>query len=160
MSDDAELLGHGLYWQDMTVGRRFKTFGRTITDADISAFCGVVGYTEVLFTNAEYRREHSAMPGRVAPGAQVFAVAEGLTIGSTIQATGIAFLSCNVDIKGPVQAGDTLHVVIEVVEARAASKGNRGLVRTRNEVVNQNGEVVMVYDPLRLMRGNPEAEAA
>jgi acyl dehydratase len=55
-------------------------------------------------------------------------------------------------VKGPVVAGDTVHVEIEVTEVRATSKG-RGLVRSRNTVKNQRGETVIVYTPLRLMRG-------
>ena len=42
-----------------------------------------------------------------------------------------------------------------MIENRPASSGNRGLVRTRNEVVNQRDEVVLVYTPLRLVKGSP-----
>ena len=57
------------------------------------------------------------------------------------------------DIKAPTFAGDTIHVEIEVTESRETSKGGSGLVRTRNSVVNQRGETVMVYTPLRMMKG-------
>ena len=76
-----KLLGHGFYWQELKVGDRFYTYGRTLADHDISAFCNVTGFVEPLFTDAEYRRKHSAMKGFVAPGALVYAVAEGLKIG-------------------------------------------------------------------------------
>jgi acyl dehydratase len=40
-----------------------------------------------------------------------------------------------------------------VVEARLSkSRPNRGLVRTRNRVVNQRGEVVQIYTPLRMVK--------
>ena len=55
-------------------------------------------------------------------------------------------------MKGPTLVGDTLHVECEVIEHRLSSKPDRGLVRTRNEVVNQHGKAVMVYSPERLMR--------
>ena len=52
--------------------------------------------------------------------------------------------------------GDTIGVTVEVIEQRPTSKGDRGLITTRNEVVNQRGEVVLVYTPVRLTRGaNP-----
>ena len=38
-------------------------------------------------------------------------------------------------------------------EIKPTSKGNRGLVRTFNKVVNQRGETVLTYNPLRLMAG-------
>jgi acyl dehydratase len=150
-----KLLGHGMYWEEMEVGRKFKTYGRTITETDIVNFISCTGFLEVLFTDMEYVREHSAIKGRLAPGALVYALAEGLTMLGTIQGTGLAFLGMELDIKGPTLAGDTIHVEIEVIEQRPTSKGGRGLVRTRNTVVNQKGEAVLVYTPLRLMAGRP-----
>jgi acyl dehydratase len=147
------LLGHGMYWQDMPVGAKFKTYGRTITETDIVNFISCTGFLEVLFTDMEFVREHSAIKGRLAPGALVYALGEGLTMLGTIQGTGLAFLGMEMDVKGPTFAGDTIHVEIEVIEQRAASKGGRGLVRTRNSIINQKGETVLVYTPLRLMAG-------
>lgn len=148
-------LGHGFYWQDLKVGDRFKTFGRTLTETDIITFVNCVGMHEPLFTDAEYRKTQSAMTGFAAPGSLVFCMAEGLTLAGTAHGTGLAFLNTELDIKGPVLAGDTIHVEIEVTESRATSKG-RGLVRTANAVKNQRGEVVMTYTPLRLMRGREQ----
>ncbi|MBV1693794.1 MAG: MaoC family dehydratase [Hyphomicrobiales bacterium] len=148
-------LGHGFYWQDLTVGERYRTWGRTITETDIIGFVNTVGMHEPLFTDAEYRRTQSAMTGFAAPGSLVFCIAEGLVLAGTAHGTGLAFLHTELDIKGPVLAGDTIHVEIEVTEVRPTSKG-RGLVRTRNEIRNQRGELVVLYTPLRLMRGRPE----
>ena len=41
--------------------------------------------------------------------------------------------------------GDTIHVESEVTEHRLTSKGDRGLVRFANKVVNQRGETVIEY---------------
>ncbi len=151
-----KLLGHGFYWQDLRIGNRFYTYGRTLADHDITAFCNVTGFVEPLFTDAEYRRRHSAMVGFAAPAALVYAVAEGLALAGTAHGTGLAFLHTDIDVKAPVIVGDTVHVEIEITEARATSKG-RGLVRSRNSVLNQRGETVMIYNPLRLMAGTPDA---
>jgi acyl dehydratase len=149
-------VGLGLYWNDLTVGERFKTIGRTITEADIVNFVGVTGMTEVLFTDLEYLVAHAPGMGRVAPGALVYAIAEGLLVQATMQHTGLAFLNMTLDVKGPTRAGDTIHVECEVVEVSATSKG-RGKVRTVNNVVNQKGETVLTYNPLRIMAGRPDA---
>ena len=154
-----QLLGHGFYWQDLQPGDAFHTYGRTLADHDITAFCNVVGFVEPLFTDAEYRKRHSAMQGFAAPAALVYAVAEGLTLAGTAHGTGLAFLHTELDVKAPVLGGDTIRVQIEITEARATSKG-RGLVRSRNTVVNQRGETVMLYTPLRLMAGRPDASVA
>jgi acyl dehydratase len=68
-----------------------------------------------------------------------------------MQHTGLAFLNAELDVKGPTLVGDTIRVEVEVIEARRTSSGNRGLVRTRNEVKKQDGTVVLVYTPLRLL---------
>ncbi len=70
-----------------------------------------------------------------------------------MQHTGLAFLNMELDVKAPTFVGDTIHVECEVVEVRPTSKGGRGLVRTANNIVNQEGEVVITYTPLRLMAG-------
>jgi acyl dehydratase len=69
-----------------------------------------------------------------------------------MQDTGIAFLGATLDVKGPTRVGDTLHVECEVIEHRLTSKGDRGLVRFLNSVKNQNGETVLEYNPLRLLK--------
>ena len=153
----AKILGQGMYWQDMKVGNTYTTFGRTITEPDIVNFVSCTGMLELLFTNAVYRETESAIKGRLSPGALVFSIAEGLVIAGTIQGTGMAFLGMELDIKGPTFAGDTVHVEIEVTESRETSKPGRGIVKTRNTVVNQHGKVVMVYNPVRMMKGRPQA---
>ena len=69
-----------------------------------------------------------------------------------MQDTGLAFLNASLDVKGPTLVGDTIQVEAEVTEARLTSKGDRGLVRFANRVVNQRGEVVLEYNPLRLLK--------
>ena len=148
-------LGQGQYWDELNVGEKFRTWGRTITDADIVNFINATGMLEVLFTDAEFRAKSSAIPGRVAPAALVYCVAEGMLFVTLIQGTGLAFLHAEIDVKGPVIAGDTIHVEVEITEVKPTSKKDgRGLVRTRNEVINQRGEVVLVYTPLRLVKGS------
>ncbi|AOB33691.1 acyl dehydratase [Bordetella sp. H567] len=149
-------MGLGLHWNDVRVGQRFKTLGRTVTEADIAMFVGVTGMVEEMFTNLEYIQRESRMGSRPVPGSLVFCVAEGLLMQSTMQRTGVAFLECDLRIRKPTLAGDTLHVCVEVVEARATSKPGSGLLRTMNRVVNQRGEVVATYNPLRMVKGRPD----
>ena len=74
-------------------------------------------------------------------------------IPTTLQGTGLAFLSMGFDIKGPTYVGDTIHVEIELTEIRPTPRTRCGLVRTTNNVVNQKGQTVLVYTPLRMMQG-------
>ena len=151
--DTTPVMGIGLHWDDVRVGQRFRTLARTITEADITLFVGVTGMVEEMFTNLEYIRAESRIRARPAPGSLVFCICEGLLMQSTMQRTGMAFLECDLRILKPTVAGDTLHVQAEVVEARGTSKPGRGLLRTFNRVVNQRGELVATYNPLRMVKG-------
>lgn len=148
-----ETLGLGCFFEDLPVGRKFKTIGRTVTEADITQFVNATGMTEVLFTNIEFLREESDIKGRVAPGALSYCFAEGLLTHATMQHTGFAFLEMELKVENPVFAGDTLHVECEVIEARRSkSRPGRGLVRTLNRVVKQDGKVALTYNPLRMIK--------
>ena len=151
---ELETVGLGIHWEDLPVGRRFKTIGRTITEADLVAFVKCTGMVEVLFTNTEFLRTESAIKQRVVPGALVYTFAEGLLVQATMQHTGFAFLNMELDVKGPTFVNDTIHVECEVIECReSAKRPGMGLVRTRNRVVKQDGTEVLVYTPLRMVKG-------
>lgn len=149
-----EKITTGFHWDELKAGRQYRTKGRTVTETDLVNFIGLSGLTEELFLNAAGREDGSAIKaGRVVPGALVYSMAEGLLI-STMDGTGLAFLHMDLSVKAPTFVGDTIHVECEVIESRPTSKGGNGLVRTRNEVKNQNGDTVIVYTPLRMMRGS------
>ena len=148
------LLGTGFYWNDLAIGTRFRSHSRTITETDLVNFVNLSWLNEELFTNLSDRSQ-MAIPGRVVPGALIYACAEGLVTPS-MQGTGLAFLNATLDVSGPTFVGDTIHVVCEVIEHRLTSKPGKGLVRTRNAVVNQHGKTVMTYTPMRMMRTRAE----
>lgn len=137
----------------MPVGFRFRTSARTITETDLINFVTLVGVNEPLFMDERFGLAHG-YSGRLVPGMMTFSYAEGLVIqGGSIHGTGLAFMHTDLDIKRPVYVGDTIAVVVEVTESRPASSGERGVVTTRNSVVNQRDEIVMVYTPVRLTKG-------
>ena len=139
------VVGRGFTFQDLKVGMQFRTHRRTIMEADLAAFISLTWLTEELFAVVEDSKK------RLVPGALVYSFAEGLLL-PTMQDTGLAFLNATLDVKGPTVVGDTIHVECQVTEQRPASKGERGLVRFANKVVNQRGETVLAYNPLRLLK--------
>ena len=151
---DAPPLVRGQTWEEMTVGSRFRTAARTVTESDLISFISVVGINEPLFLDARHAAEGS-YEGRLVPGALTYSFAEGLVIQTNaLHGTGLAFLQMELEVRRPVYVGDTIHVIVEVTEAREASGGGRGVVTTRNTVVNQSGAAVLVYAPVRLIRGH------
>ncbi len=152
-----EVLGLGLYFEDVPVGRKFRTIGRTLTESDLVNFIGVTGITEVLFSNIEFLKHESDIKERLVPASMVYAFAEGLLVHATMQHTGYAFLGMDLNVEGPTFAGDTIHVECEVIESRRSnSRPNRGLVRTRNRVMKQDGKCTLTYTPLRMLKARAE----
>ena len=149
MSGVIPIVGRGFAFEDLRVGFRFRTHRRTIAESDLAAFVNLTWLTEELFAVAD--DSNRAIKGRPVPGALVYSFAEGLLL-PTMQDTGLAFLNATLDVKAPTVVGDTIHVEAEVTEARLTSKGDRGLVRFANRVVNQRGETVLEYNPLRMLK--------
>jgi acyl dehydratase len=60
----------------------------------------------------------------------------------------------------PVRPGDTLRVRAMVLEARLSqSKPDRGIIRSRMEVTNQDGEIAMTMQGINFVRVRPTAGA-
>jgi len=137
----------------MEVGSRHRTARRTITETDLITFVTLAGFNEPLFWDASHASE-GGYEGRLCPGALTYAFAEGLIIQShVLHGTGLAFMGMELEVLRPVVVGDTIEVVVEITEARPSSKPGRGVVTATNTVYNQRGEVVMVFKPVRLIRG-------
>jgi acyl dehydratase len=149
MNQNVHPIGRGHAYEDLKVGFRFRTHRRTIAEADVANFVNLTWLTEELFAVADDSQR--AIKGRAVPGALVYSFAEGLLLPS-MQDTGLAFLNATLEVKGPTVVGDTIHVECEVTEARLTSKGDRGLVRFANKVMNQRGETVLEYNPLRMLK--------
>ena len=144
-------LGQGLYFEDFTIGAASDPTAARSRTPTCATSSNIAHMNEVLFTDMEYVRTESAIKGRLVPAALTYCFAEGLVMADSVQRTGLAFLNMEVDVKSPAFAGDTIHV--EVTEARLTrSRTDRGLVRTRNEVTRQDGTLLLVYTPLRMLK--------
>lgn len=141
-----------LYFEDFAIGRQFISRGRTITEADVTAFAGLAGDFIELHTNEEYARQ-SPFGRRIAHGALTLSVSTGLfTQMNLINTTVIAFYGIDrLRFTGPVFFGDTVRVNKQVIEAQVKD-GERGLLTFETEVINQRDEPVIVYQDKWLMK--------
>ncbi|MCW2526923.1 MAG: hypothetical protein JWM76_1783 [Pseudonocardiales bacterium] len=147
------LIASGLTYEEMVVGSRFRTARRTITEADLVGFITLVGITEPLFWDSQGSLD-AGYSGRLVPGSLTFSYAEGLVMQTNvIHNTGLAFMSTEMSVLAPVFVGDSITVVVEVLESRPSGSGARGVVTARNTVVKHDGSVVMIYTPVRLVKG-------
>lgn len=142
-----------LYFEDYEADFTLETLRRTVTEFDIMQFVTLAGMNEALFMDEPYIREHTGFGRRIAPGALVFSLAEGLVIQTGIlKDTAIAFLSSEMNMKGPVFVGDTLVNQARFESKKLASRGDRGVITTRHSVLQQDGKPVLEYSASRLIR--------
>lgn len=144
-------LGQGFYWQDLMVGQQFRTFRRTVTEADLVGFIGVTGMLEVMFIDAEPLE--GGIAGRPVPAALTYTLIEGMLLQTMIQGTGLAMLELTQKIHAPVRVGDSIHALVEVSGIRPTSRGGRAIVDSIIQVLNQQGECVMTYTARRMLAG-------
>ena len=154
MTTTLSTLGRGYYWQELSVGQRFQTFRRTITETDLVNFISTTGILETIFIDTTF--EHGAMKGRPVPGALTYTLIEGLLMQGMIQGTGLALLEVHQKMLAPVVVGDTVWAEVEVTLVRPTSKGNRAVVECRIDIKNQRNEDVITYTATRLLAGKPD----
>ena len=146
-------MAEAIHFEGFRVGDRHRTLGRTVSDYEILSFVTLTGFTEPLFMDLEYIQRESVFKTRVAPGVLTFAIAEGLTLQTgMLHGTGLALLSYDVKVTGPVLAGDTIRVEIDVVDRRETRKADRGVVTFHHRVLNQRDEVVMEATIARMVK--------
>ncbi|OBK68552.1 acyl dehydratase [Mycobacterium colombiense] len=152
-------LAKGRTWEEMAPGTNFRTATRTVTEADLIQFITWGGFNEPLFFDASHAAA-GGYTGRLIPGAMTYCIAEGLILQThVLNGTGLAFMSMELSVKKPVYVGDTLHAIVATTESRASSKPGRGVVTARVSVRNQRDEEVLVFTPVRLIRGADFQEA-
>jgi acyl dehydratase len=134
----------GRYFEELAVGDRFGTAGRTVTETDIVQFLNLSRNLEPQFSNREFY-EKKWIYGRLAcPGALTFVFMTGLfTHLGLLSGTGEGFLGLDeLRHPAPLFCGDTVTFEIEVTEKRISSKG-RGLVTLTFTGKSQNDETVV-----------------
>ena len=124
----------------LTVGERYITLGRTIGEADITAFATLSGDTHPQHTDAEWAAS-SRFGERIAHGLLVLSYAAGLMPFDAERIVALRRVGDSV-FKQPVKIGDTIHVEGEITAKTDLDPGH-GLVETRWRVLNQRGKLVM-----------------
>jgi acyl dehydratase len=153
MAAEIQTLGMGFTWEQLSAGQKFRTLNRTVTETDLMMFVGVTGMVEVIFTDQTFGAEKGTIQGRFVPAALTYSLIEGLLCQSMIQGTGLAMLELNKKVLKPVRVGDTIHAEVEVTSVRPTSKGNRGIVASKDDIKNQDSEVVITYEATRMLAG-------
>jgi acyl dehydratase len=125
------------FYDELEVGMKWKSRGRTITEADIVLFAAFTGDWYPLHTDKEYAAQ-TPFGQRIAHGMLVLSVASGLM--QIAPGVVVAFYGIDrVRFTAPTFIGDTLHVEMEVLEKNDRGP-DQGVVTFRFDVFNQRGE--------------------
>lgn len=147
------------FFEEFEVGDRYQTYGRTITEGDLSLFCALVGYHVPLFIDEEYA-QRTTYGGRIVPSALIMSFSTGMTE-SLFRTTVVALLGVD---RGrfflPVRPGDTIRTEVEVLEKKETSDPSRGIVIFRDRVINQRGEKVFEIEKTALLKRRSTADSA
>jgi acyl dehydratase len=131
-------------FDDFAVGQVYRTYRRTITEADLATFTQFAGLRLPIFIDEEHARR-SPHGGRIVPGFLTASVSAGMlesVLGeNTLAGLGLDEFRFNV----AVRPGDTLGALVAVEKARQTSDALRGVLGVRVKVMNQREEVVLEY---------------
>lgn len=131
------------YFDEVKVGDKLVTRGRTITEADIINYCGLSGDWYPLHTDVEYCKT-TPFKERIAHGPLVIAAASGAFVSEIHPDAIVAFYGWDkVRFVGPTKIGDTIHIEAEITdkEPRKVPNEDGGGVVTINVLIkNQRGE--------------------
>ncbi len=139
-------MADSLYFEDFQIGDVFESPSRSITEADIVNFAGLSGDYNLIHTDIEFAK-NSIFGERIAHGILGLSIASGLftrtDVNRRMSKTLIALMGIESwNFLAPIKIGDTLHLIIEILDKKETSKPNRGIVRFKRMVSNQHGETV------------------
>ncbi|MFV2018445.1 MaoC/PaaZ C-terminal domain-containing protein [Micromonospora sp. LOL_023] len=146
-------------------GAVLLTPARTLTDGDFAAIVNVSWENGPLHTDAEYMRG-TGFGRPILGGPCLIALAAGLTSTTMYAAWYAAGLDCHAALgideiryTGPVSAGDTLRVRIEVTRLEPTPGGRMYVGVVHDDVRNQRDETVLRMTRSYLLRPLPEPES-
>jgi 3-hydroxybutyryl-CoA dehydratase len=129
------------YFDEIEIGQRWVTKGRTIAEADVVNFAYLSGDWHSIHTDREYAAG-TAFGQRIAHGFLILSVATGMV--PARRETVLALYGVDrIRFIAPVFIGDTVHLEMEAVEKKERDDGT-GVVAFDFRMVNQRGEPVIV----------------
>ncbi len=141
-----------LYYEDLTIGDRWTSRARTITEADVVGFAGLTGDYDPLHVDHEFAKR-SPFGRPIVHGLLGLSFTAGLS--SLCPAVNTLAFTAVRDWRflGPSFVGDTVHVVTEVVDKETNGRRS-GRVIWKRQLVNQKGDVVQsgIFETLVAVR--------
>lgn len=149
-------LNNGLFFEDFQPGQKVVSAGRTVTEHDVVSFAGLSGDFNQIHTDAQFAQS-TPFGQRIAHGILGLSIASGLAVQTGILGPNvIAFREINEwKFVKPVFFGDTIHVEMEVTEAKALPRLGGGSVTLNIHLNNQSNETAMRGNWTVLVKSRP-----
>lgn len=122
------------------------SFTKTVTEADVATFAGLIGDFNPIHVDAEYARK-SRFGRRVAHGMFTGGLISAV-LGNKLPGPGSIYLSQHVEFLAPVFIGDTITAVVEVESWRP----DKRIITLKTDCYNQEekqvvtGKAVLLVD--------------
>ena len=152
---------YGRYLEEFEEGAVYKHWpAKTVTEADDHLFCLITMNHHPLHINDVYAGK-SQQGRNVVVGPLVYSLALGMSV-SDVSGKAIANLATEeLSHPAPVFHGDTLFVESEVLDVTPSrSNPDRGVVKVRTDVYNQDGTLVATFRRAVLVPRREPGEAA
>jgi 3-hydroxybutyryl-CoA dehydratase len=148
----------GKYFEELSLGQKIYTAGRTVTEADVVSFAGLSGDFSQIHMDARYAAQ-GFFGQRVAHGLLVLSIISGLAVQTGVMdRTVIAFREiAEWKFSKPVFFGDTVRGEMEVVGLKPFPRLGGGSVEIAIAVKNQKDESVMSGKWVMLLQSKPAA---
>lgn len=155
-TESTEFNPGSLYFEDYSVGQRFRSGGRTVTDADIRLYLGATGTDHPNHSDEEYCRRHPILEGVCAPGVLILGFVDAFTTSTMTRdmASSMHYGHDKVRYLKPVYVHDTIHAEIEIVDC-AIRDEEWGLVKMDMRAVNQHGVAVLFNSDVLIVQRRP-----
>lgn len=149
-------LNTGLFFENFQAGQKVTSVGRTVTESDVVTFAGLSGDFNQIHTDAQFA---SSTPygQRISHGLLGLAIASGLAVQTGILGANVIAFREVAEWKfvKPVFIGDTIHVEMEVLEAKALPRLGCGSVTLSVHLNNQKNENTMKGQWTVLVKNRP-----
>lgn len=130
------------YFDDLEVGERFRTQGRTVSHVEGSLWAMFTGDMNPMHVDERFAEEYGPFEGRFPPGLMVVAIASGLTERLGLFAgTGLVMTGQTIRYHRAVRPGDTVHADLTVLTKTPHPRRLAGFVEFGYAVATTDGTV-------------------
>jgi len=150
-----------IWYEDFIPGTSLVSPARLVTVNDIDRYADLTGERHPVHMDEAFARA-AGFRGRIAHGLFSLALIEGLKAElGCFERSVIASLGWDrVKFTAPLEPGDEVHLVLELVEKRPSSKPGRGIALERGHLVRADGTKITSGDHTIVLLMRPEADSA